>query len=724
MHPSRTWYRNAIALVIVLLLANNVFATATQLQLTDEERTFIEANPEITVTNEFDWPPFDFTVSGEPAGLGIDLMELLSERIGIEFRYINGFTWDELVQMFFRGEIDLIHSLSITPQREKDALFSEPYYHSKNVIITRSDNLDVHTLEDLDGKIIALPAGWSSIEFFESYYPNVHIIEVSSSRQALEFVDQGKVVATVEQEGIARYFIKKFGFHDLKLSAWIQNDELQSTSSMHFAVLKSNPVLFGLLKKAHVTITPDEIDNIEAKWLGKQGLDIGKEDVGLTPQEKDYLMTRGSIRFSITPDHLPFEDIRGNSEYGMVSDFVDIFSDRLGIPFTLVESKDKHHSIQLLLQGESDIVPMVLGTEDQMKVLEFTSAYLEESIAIIARESLPFVTGLQDLTDERIGVTDANLLEKVVLSYPSKRFIRLTDSTEDALFKLSSGDIDALLLGIPVATHSIRQLGLTNLKVAANTPFKNSYKVAVTDPTLHSIMSKVIRSISAREIKDVYQKWVVLKFEQELNYRQLWQYGVLLFTVVGVVLYWNYRLRTLNRKIATSHQELEKASRELHILSVTDSLTGLFNRHHFEKTLESEIERARRYELDLSLIILDVDHFKHINDAHGHQVGDQVLVKIAGIITERIRKTDIAGRWGGEEFVIILPQTDLKQAVSSAEDIRAKIQALENNDALQVTASIGVATWQAEDKTSDIFLRADKALYEAKQKGRNCVVTS
>jgi polar amino acid transport system substrate-binding protein len=154
-------------------------------EFTPEERAWIAAHPSITVSNEFDWPPFDFVVSGKPQGFGIDLMNLLSEKSGISFKYINGYTWDELVEMFWQGEIDLLHSLSTTPEREKKAYLSAPYYHSKNVFILRRDTADTSDLEDLEGKIIALPKGWSSIEFFQKYYPEVHIIEVASSRQAL-----------------------------------------------------------------------------------------------------------------------------------------------------------------------------------------------------------------------------------------------------------------------------------------------------------------------------------------------------------------------------------------------------------------------------------------------------------------------------------------------------------------------------------------------------------
>ncbi len=179
---------------------------------TPGEQAFINANPSVRVSNEFDWPPFDFVADGEPTGFGIELMGLLAEKSGLTFTYVNGYTWDELTQMFFGGKLDILHSLSITPERQKKALFSPPYYHSKHVLIFRSDTRDLLTLNDLEGKIIALPKGWSTIEFFKTHFPLVHIIEVENSRQALEYVDQGKVAATVEHSDVRLGFCTSWSF--------------------------------------------------------------------------------------------------------------------------------------------------------------------------------------------------------------------------------------------------------------------------------------------------------------------------------------------------------------------------------------------------------------------------------------------------------------------------------------------------------------------------------
>ena len=689
-----------------------------RIPLTPSEIEFVKAHPEIRVTNEFDWPPFDFMISGKPAGFGIELMSMLADRVGLEIKYINGYTWDELIDMFFAGQIDVIHSLSLTPERREKALFSHPYYHSKNVIIMRNDTKDIHSLDDLSGRIIALPSGWSSIEFFKTYYPGIHIIEVESTRQSLEYIDQGKVAATVEQEGIVSYFIKKFGFHDLKLSAWIENEILQQTSSMHFAVLKNNPELFNLLSKALISVTPQEMNALKDKWLSRSGRQMGKEDVGLTPKEQHYLKQKGQIRFCAVPERLPFEAVRGEKSFGMLADFSEIFSERLNTRFSLVPAEDIQDSIQKLEAGVCDIIPMVKATTERKKTMDFTSPYLNDNIVIIAREKLPFISGLEDMADKRVGIVkDESMLKNLEKQYSRVHFI-LRNNVRDSLIQLSSGKMDAVLLSLPVATHNIRHLGLTNLKVAGDTKIRKEYRVGVKngDEILHSVMSKLIRSISKDEIDTVYDKWVTLKFQHEFDYTKAWKYGGFAGLILILILFWNWKLTSLNRQLEASHKALK-------ILSTTDSLTGLYNRRYLEKAIENEFERAKRYKTQLSVIILDVDHFKAINDDFGHQAGDDVLMSLARLLKDRTRKTDITGRWGGEEFVIFCPETDREKAVLLAESLKAGISGLNLVKLLKITASFGVSTWKPDDTVDSLISRADAAMYQAKHRGRNRVVS-
>ncbi|MDX1351374.1 MAG: GGDEF domain-containing protein [Thiomicrorhabdus sp.] len=166
----------------------------------------------------------------------------------------------------------------------------------------------------------------------------------------------------------------------------------------------------------------------------------------------------------------------------------------------------------------------------------------------------------------------------------------------------------------------------------------------------------------------------------------------------------------------------EEYRQQLEFLSETDTLTGIANRLIFNRTLVQEIQRAHRYHLDLSLIIFDVDFFKNINDTYGHEVGDQVLITLGEVISDLLRETDVFCRIGGEEFTVIMPETNLEKAKNTAERLRLAIENLPKNTLpTQLTLSFGVADMTRWDNDKTLFKRADKALYRAKENGRNRV---
>ena len=187
------------------------------------------------------------------------------------------------------------------------------------------------------------------------------------------------------------------------------------------------------------------------------------------------------------------------------------------------------------------------------------------------------------------------------------------------------------------------------------------------------------------------------------------------------------RILTRSMFYAVERKKLELALKQTKDLferqARIDFLTGIYNRQMFNELLEAEMQRARRYGTALSLIMFDLDHFKSINDIHGHNTGDDVLREVARIISGKIRANDIFTRWGGEEFTVLVPNTDLGQAVILAEKLRSLCCSHGFGNALQVTASFGVTQYKTDDKAESFTARADKALYLAKENGRNRIET-
>jgi len=219
-----------------------------------------------------------------------------------------------------------------------------------------------------------------------------------------------------------------------------------------------------------------------------------------------------------------------------------------------------------------------------------------------------------------------------------------------------------------------------------------------------------------------------------VDYKQIFML-LLLLLVIALLSFVTLRFRrtaaALRAEIARhaqTEQQLIERNKELLQLASTDLLTGLLNRRAVMQQALSELRRAKRYQKDLAVLMLDIDHFKQINDQYGHAAGDKVLRDFAVLCQQSIRDTDLLGRYGGEEFILVLPEVDLQTAILSAERLRMTVSqhyfTLTDSTVLPLSCSIGIAMYLPErDDLDKLLLRADQALYQAKHQGRNrCAV--
>ena len=190
------------------------------------------------------------------------------------------------------------------------------------------------------------------------------------------------------------------------------------------------------------------------------------------------------------------------------------------------------------------------------------------------------------------------------------------------------------------------------------------------------------------------------------------------------MLFRSERLQQMLAELEMENTERKHAVEELERLSETDPLTSIYNRRKFNDILSSEVERNKRYSTGLSVIMCDSDHFKKINDQFGHDVGDNALKVFTSAISENIREVDMFARWGGEEFMILMPNTNADIARSVAEKLRQIVEETEVKKVNTFTASFGVADLNEKDTTESLLKRVDEALYKAKNNGRNKVELS
>ncbi len=252
---------------------------------------------------------------------------------------------------------------------------------------------------------------------------------------------------------------------------------------------------------------------------------------------------------------------------------------------------------------------------------------------------------------------------------------------------------------------------------------KNSYHVVITDIILPAMggleLTKVIKKTNGSDVI------VVTGYSDDYSYEEAINIGASDFVIKPVRL---EELMLRLRRVLKERELTEERIRmmeKLQKLAITDGLTKLYNSRSFYSQLELEVDRFNRYQHPLSLLLLDIDHFKEYNDAYGHLEGDKVLVRFSQIIKSCLRANDSAYRYGGEEFMVLLPETGGERAKTVAQRIRKTLEIEKfipgSGKEVQITISIGVTQYFRKEELSTFIQRADKAMYLSKQNGRNKV---
>lgn len=444
----------------------------------------------------------------------------------------------------------------------------------------------------------------------------------------------------------------------------------------------------------------------------------------LTPDEVAYLNSKTQITMCVDPDWMPYERIDDSGNHiGIAADYFRVFESLIGTPITLVPTKTWTESVAAAKARKCDILSMLNESEERKKYLNFTRPYLRTAVVLVAREDVLYINGLSAMAGKTLGVVKGYIYEEIIRKqYPNIDMVTTT-TMKDGLRLVSEGKIDAAIASLYIAARQIQEAGLTNLKIAGQTKLQNAYGIGVRndDPILLSVLDKAVAGLPPEVENDILQRWFTVTFEQKVDYSLLWKVLAATAAVMAFLLYrWN-TTRHFNRQLAAANAQLQKHNESLEKLSETDHLTGIFNRIHLDQALRREVSRCARYSHPLSIILLDIDHFKQVNDRHGHPVGDMVLIGIAELLRKRSRRADTFGRWGGEEFMLICPETDINGAATQAENLRKALAETPIDPVGPLTASFGVAQLQAGELERTLIARADEALYRAKKEGRNRV---
>lgn len=434
--------------------------------------------------------------------------------------------------------------------------------------------------------------------------------------------------------------------------------------------------------------------------------------VRLTPEEQAYLRDNPVIHYCADPDWEPYEVITEQGWHrGIAADLLRLAASRVGMMLTVIPTRTWEESIATSQAGTCKFLSFLNRTPKRDEWLIFTAPLFVDPNVIVTREEHPLIDDLGGLTGETMVLPSGTAMEeRLGKEFPNIALTTVT-AEADAFAMVSDKRASMTMRSMIVAVHAIKKGGWFNLKVAGTVPgYENRLRVGVikSEPLLRSILDKGIATITADEREQIANRHVAITVQKNIDFEVLWRILAACGLVVATSLFWIVKLRQMNGK-------LRRQSR-------TDSLTGIGNRSYLNERLPQEIDRARRYGRPFAVVLLDIDHFKAINDLYGHLMGDTVLRHFTTVIQETVRTTDMAGRWGGEEFLILCPETTDEQALALARRVCSAIRAHGFPTGRTHTVSAGVAALIPGDTVDDLLHRADAGLYQAKADGRDRAV--
>ncbi|MBU2023444.1 MAG: transporter substrate-binding domain-containing protein [Gammaproteobacteria bacterium] len=711
-----------ILITLLFLFLYSVGSIAKPLDLTKEEKGFIKDNPVVSIGMMPDFTPFSYYIEGEPVGFEHDLLNLISQKTGLKFeKHID--KWTTIYNSFKNKEIDMISSISYKKYREPFTIFTSPYYNIPIMIFVKDNFGEYNGLKSLTGKKVGVLKDVFYIKELEDL-GSMNLIFYDSYDDLTKDLVFGKIDALMQNLPNINHLIKKNLYNNIKLASELV---LPNTNreDLRFGIQPGKSLLSSILQKSLTSISKREMEELSDKWIGSIKEYPGGH-IDLNDAEKAYINTH-TIKYCINPSGLPFEGLNEDGEHvGMSSDYYRLFEQMLSAKFELVKTKNWNQSVEFIQQKKCDMLALGMETPERKKYLNFTSHYLDVPLVVATRVDVPFINQILDLEGEKIGIIKGDAFVKILRGkYPSLKIVEV-DDIYDGLDQVKNGQLFAYIDTLASIGYEFQSKYFGELKIAGKISENLRLSIAVRkdDITLLGILQKVVNNITNERHRKIFTKWIPIKYEQDVNYKIVWQIVLAIVIFLALMIYWNRKITKANTLLKQAQKDIEEKNKELNRLALTDNLTTLFNRRKLEELIQAEIDKGYHVDNSFCLSILDIDHFKEVNDKYGHQRGDSVLVEIASVLKDSLRITDYVGRYGGEEFIIIFPESSIEDVKLIIEGVRLKIAQYDFEGIEHKTASFGLTAFKAGDTIETVVKRADNALYEAKESGRNRVVVN
>ena len=518
----------------------------------------------------------------------------------------------------------------------------------------------------------------------------------------------------------------KYAFDNIEETAKIIYEKYNTQNKSLDSLIYEGYILKDLAKVDENllgNISPQTIDEIKRFYtlLGLNNLNtlfetkailFDKNDILLNENELDYLRNN-QFTLLVENNKVPFSFKNSNELIGVEIDFWKLISNKLSKPFN-VEEIIKNEFLNIFTNSiKAKFVYNFKKRTSNNYLLSNSIAQIP--IALATKDNINYISDLSSLNNVTIGVLkDLDFISTLQKDYPHITFEEIT-SIDDGIYNLKTNKLFGLIDNLYTLSHKIEEFKSDRFKI--NTSLKYNIDMYLEVDKKHEqfikILNNSISTLTEKERSTILNNYQLILYHQNIDFMYILKFIIPLGLLLAIFIFLNYKLKNeiKNRK------EIEI---KLSNLANKDSLTNIYNRRRIEELCENEIKRTNRYENNLSLIFFDINDFKVINDKLGHHKGDEVLIKIAKTINQNIRSSDYFGRWGGDEFLIVLPQADITKTKHIIKTLENKLNDIDFNlkNDIKISCSFGLAQYEKGDTLDTLLKKADDSMYKIKNEYR------
>lgn len=666
--------------------------------------------------------PFSDTSSaGIAQGFFIELWQMWAKSSGLDIEFVLGET-NEFNQT--NTNMADIHITNPTNELGSENSALGPVIYSVNYGVFIANNIDkVLHVSEIKNKKVGVIRTPSFEKDIENKITDSAIIYFDDYQSMFAVAERGELDVIAGQVDMIEHYLIEYKLQ----SVYKKFKSYTFKRDVHAILNKVNPELDQQIITGFQNLPLEDLASLEKKWHLNQSSGFFNNQLtalALTEEETLWVKKHSTVKFGVTKSWQPVEFI---DKYGDVKginpDIFEILSKRVNINVDYVVHDSFNELYQALQAGKVDVIGSVVATAERKKQVLFTDSYWSMPWVVIHPRELGKQLKLEDFNGKTLAITKGYYLISIIRDKFPLITLRLVADKEEGLIAMQKGIVDGFFDSLSSGTEMLKRESLVNLSMSVLEEVdKNGNHLAVNQslPILVSILNKAVSSLSDLDRREIYEKWFDIKIETGLDknvvLRVALQVGVLLAIIIAIIMVWNRRLyqEIKNRK---------KLEEKMQYMATHDDLTGLANRVLLKDRLNKAITFHQRQKLLLAVLFIDLDGFKDINDTHGHDVGDELLIEVANRLKGCVRESDTVVRFGGDEFVLLL--TGLHNQ-SEAGYVADKVLKLIQQPiklpkvVVSIGCSIGIAMYPDDGCSDNELLKiADSLMYKVKGAGKN-----